>query len=174
MAKRTTGEGGFFHDEKRGIWIYQIRYTDSNGKRGRKKFAAKTKREALQKGKDFLENIQSGMDSDYTQMTVRMWVSRWLEEYARPHIRPRTYEKYQSCLSSYIVPTYGSYTLNKLSPPALQRHFNSLLVKGRRDGKGLSPSTVRATRRYFCIWMMQSKQGFFKATQSEQPSQPSF
>lgn len=164
MAKRTTGEGGFFHDEKRGIWIYQIRYTDSNGKRGRKKFAAKTKREAIQKGKDFLADIQKGLDSDYTQMTVGIWVSQWLEEYARPHIRPRTYEKYKSCLTSYIVPTYGTYALSKLSASALQKHFNGLLVKGRHDGKGLSPSTVRATRRYFCMCLDDAiKAGFLQS-----------
>ena len=53
MTKRTSGEGGFFHDAERGIWIYQIRYTDATGKRGRKKFAAKTKKEAMQKGREF-------------------------------------------------------------------------------------------------------------------------
>ncbi len=151
MTKRTSGEGGFFHDAERGIWIYQIRYTDATGKRGRKKFAAKTKKEAMQKGREFLENIRQGMLADHERMTVGNWIDRWLTEYVQPHVRPRTWEKYRSCLDRYIVPFYGAMPLRELNASDLQAHFNRIRTHGRADGTGLSASTVRATRRYLCM-----------------------
>lgn len=151
MSKRTSGEGGFFHDEKRGIWIFQVRFTDATGKRGRKKFAAKTKREAMQKGREFLENIQQGMSVDHDKMTVGDWSERWLKEYVKPHVRPRTCEKYRSCFDRYVIPFYGAMPLRELNASDLQAHFNGLRRNGRADGTGLSASTVRATRRYFCM-----------------------
>ncbi|MBO6305486.1 MAG: tyrosine-type recombinase/integrase [Selenomonadaceae bacterium] len=151
MGKRNAGEGSFFFDKERKIWVYQLRYTDTNGKRGRKKFAAKTKKEAKDKGQAFLQQIKQGLDADFAKITVREWTDIWLNSYARPHIRPRTFEKYQSSLLSYIIPKFGAMKLEDLSSLKLQEHFNSLLVNGRQDGKGLSASTVRATRRYFSM-----------------------
>ncbi|MBP3721859.1 MAG: site-specific integrase [Selenomonadaceae bacterium] len=151
MGKRNAGEGSFFFDKERKIWVYQLRYMDTNGKRGRKKFAAKTKKEAKDKGQAFLQQIKQGLDADFAKITVREWTDIWLNSYARPHIRPRTFEKYQSSLLSYIIPKFGAMKLEDLSSLKLQEHFNSLLVNGRQDGKGLSASTVRATRRYFSM-----------------------
>lgn len=150
MAKRNSGEGGFFHDKERDIWIYQIRYTDAKGKRSRKKFAAKTRKEAMQKGQDFMNGIQQGLDANHAKLTVGNWVRKWLTEYVASHIRPRSYEKYSSCLNRYILPRYEQTLLKDLTAPDLQAHFNQLLKNGRADYTALSPSTVRATRRYFC------------------------
>lgn len=150
MGKRNSGEGGFFHDENRGIWIYQIRYTDIHGNRKRKKFAAKTKREAMEKGQDFLGTIKRGVSEDKVNLNVGTWVEEWLTT-IKPHIRPRTHEKYASCLRGYIVPEYKELPLKGLNPSDLHKHFATLLNCGRADGAGLSTSTVRATRRYFCM-----------------------
>ena len=150
MGKRNSGEGGFFHDVKRGIWIYQLRYTDADGNRGRKKFAAKTKREAMQKGKEFIDSLNRAAD-DGEKLTVGNWIRNWLENYAKPNVRPRTYEKYSSTLKAYILPTFENVLLNELTAADLQKHLNRLLETGRADGTGLSSSTVRGTRRYLSM-----------------------
>ena len=151
MGKRNSGEGGFFHDVKRGIWIYQLRYTDAEGNHGRKKFAAKTKREAMQKGKDFIEALNQKPNDDEKKLTVGNWIMNWLENYAKPNVRSRTYEKYLSCLKAYILPRYENVLLGDLNAADLQKHFNHLLESGRADGTGLSTSTVRGTRRYLSM-----------------------
>ena len=151
LGKRNSGEGGFFHDIERDIWIYQIRYTDNEGNRKRKKFAAKTKREAMQKGQDFIAGIEQGFSDSDTKLTVGNWVRNWLENYAKPHVRPRTYEKYSSSLNKYILPKYENILLGDLKVADLQNHFNILLKSGRTDGTGLSSSTVRGTRRCFSM-----------------------
>ena len=150
MRKRNSGEGGFFHDVKRGIWIYQLRYTDAYGNRGRKKFAAKTKREAMQKGKEFIDSLNRAANDD-EKLTVGKWIKNWLENYAKPNVRPRTYEKYSSSLKAYILPTFENVLLNELTAADLQKHLNRLLETGRADGTGLSSSTVRGTRRYLSM-----------------------
>ena len=150
MSKRNSGEGGFFHDVKRGIWIYQLRYTDADGNRGRKKFAAKTKREAMQKGKDFIDSLSRAANDD-EKLTVGNWIRNWLENYAKPNVRPRTYEKYSSTLKAYILPTFENVLLGELTAADLQKHLNRLLETGRADGTGLSSSTVRGTRRYLSM-----------------------
>ena len=150
MGKRNSGEGGFFHDIKRGIWIYQLRYTDADGNRGRKKFAAKTKREAMQKGKEFIDSLNRAANDD-EKLTVGNWIRNWLENYAKPNVRPRTYEKYSGILKAYILPTFENVLLNELTAADLQKHLNRLLETGRADGTGLSSSTVRGTRRYLSM-----------------------
>ncbi|MBR3050934.1 MAG: tyrosine-type recombinase/integrase, partial [Selenomonadaceae bacterium] len=151
MGKRNSGEGGFFHDVNRGIWIYQLRYTDAEGNHKRKKFAAKTKREAIQKGKEFIDALNQKPSDDSKQLTLGNWIINWLENYAKPNVRPRTYEKYSSTLKAYILPTFENVLLDDLNAADLQKHFNRLLETGRADGTGLSTSTVRGTRRYLSM-----------------------
>lgn len=151
MGRRSKGEGTIYYDERKEIWIYQISYQDENDIRQRKKFKAKVKREAMRKGKAFLEEIHQGLKPNGGKMTVEQWIGEWLPTYVRPRIRPRTFEKYKSCMDTYILPPFGDVPLEELTALDVQKHLNSLLENGRKDGKGLSSSTVRAVRRYFCM-----------------------
>lgn len=152
MAKRGYGEGSIYYDDKRDLWISEHSYTDAEtGKKRRKKFAAKTQKAALKKGKEFLKTLEEGLLPQADKMTVGTWAKCWLEDYVRPRIRPRTWEKYKSCIECYILEKYENVLLKDLKAPDIQRHFNSLLNSGRKDGTGLSSSTVRATRRYFTM-----------------------
>ncbi len=116
----------------------------------RKKFAAKTKREAMQKGKEFIDSLNRAAD-DGEKLTVGNWIRNWLENYAKPNVRPRTYEKYSGTLKAYILPVFENVLLNELTAADLQKHLNRLLETGRTDGTGLSSSTVRGTRRYLSM-----------------------
>ena len=151
MGRRATGEGTTYFDENKKIWVYQISYHDEQGKRQRKKFKSKAKRDAMTKGKSFLAELDRGLKPCEVNMTVGRWIDEWLPNYVRTRVRPRTYEKYKSSVMVYIYPYFKDTLLSELNAGDLQRHFNSLLQKGRQDGTGLSSSTVRATRRYFCM-----------------------
>ena len=151
MGRRNAGEGVIYQDKNRGLWIYQVSYKAPDGSAKRKKFAAKTKHEAMEKGKTFLLANQQGNAILKADMTVASWIDEWMENYVKPRIRARTFEKYRSSLKNYIVPKFGSLKLSALEASSLQKHFNSLLVNGRADGNDLSPSTVRAARRYFAM-----------------------
>lgn len=149
MGHRSAGEGAIYQDKSRGLWIHQVTYKDQYGMRQRKKFSAKSKPEALKKGKAFLSSRNQGKDDADNKVTVGQWVDTWLSCYAKPTTRPRTYEKYVSCLEGYIRKDFENTLLKDLTAKAMQEYFNELLEHGRLDGKGLSSATVRSTRRYF-------------------------
>ncbi len=152
MAKRCNGDGTTYEDKKRNLWICERTYFDPDtGNTKRKKFAAKTKKLAVAKGKEFIQGIENGILPNASKITVGIWVERWLTDYAKPRVRPRTWEKYKSCLECYVLPKFKNILLKDLKSPDIQRHFNALLKNGRRDGKNLSSSTVRGTRRYFTM-----------------------
>lgn len=149
LARRSAGEGVIYQDSGRGLWIYQVSYKDDQGVRKRKKFAAKTRQAAMEKGNAFLIAKGARVDTTRAEMTVSTWVDEWLVNYAKPRLRPRTFEKYQSSFKCYILPKLGLTRLCDLNMQQVQKHFNSLLMGGRLDGKGLAPSTISAARRYF-------------------------
>ena len=149
MAKRSSGEGSIGYDKKRRLWQFQLYYFDDHGIRKRKKFTARTQHDAIEKGRTFQRQIGQIKDISRTDITVEKWIDEWLDNYAKPRIRPRTLEKYTSSLKNYIVPKFKEVPLRDLNSAMLQRHFNALLELGRKDGQGLSPSTIGAARRYF-------------------------
>lgn len=152
MKKRGHGEGTIYEDKLRGLWICERSYVDlDTGKTKRKKFAAKSRKTAVTRAKKFIQDIENGLLSESSKVTVGIWVKRWLNDYVKNRVRPRTWEKYKSCLECYILPRFGDVLLKNLIAPDVQRHFNQLLSKGRRDGSKLSSSTVRGTRRYFTM-----------------------
>ena len=143
--KRSNGEGSFRKDERRNLWIYSLSY-DVDGQKGRKQFAGKTKGAAKQKAEMFIEGLKKPSDKRYT---VEKWCEYWLNSIARPQVRERTFEKYKSTLKNYVIPYIGELSLNDVNAGDLQEHFNDLMVFGGTKGTGLSPSTVKATRKYF-------------------------
>lgn len=151
MAKRDNGEGSLFYDKVLKIWAFQVSYI-KDGKRKRKKFTSKKRQVAKEKGQAFLQQLEAGYKGD-SIITVGQWITKCMQDSIKPRVRPRTYEKYKSCLWNYVLPVFGDRELAKLRAEEIQQHLNNMLVSGGRDGKGLSSSTVRATRRYIAMIM---------------------
>lgn len=73
------------------------------------------------------------------------WVIQWLENYIRPSVKVRTYERYRLIIEQHIKDKTGSIELNDLSPLVLQSFITELLQSGnRKTGKGLSANSVNA------------------------------
>ena len=73
------------------------------------------------------------------------WLIQWLENYIRPSVKIRTYERYKLIIEQHIKGKIGSIELNDLSPLVLQPFITELLQSGnRKTGKGLSASSVNA------------------------------
>ena len=73
------------------------------------------------------------------------WVIQWLENYIRPSVKVRTYERYRLIIVQHIKDKTGSIELNDLSPLVLQSFITELLQSGnRKTGKGLSANSVNA------------------------------
>ena len=73
------------------------------------------------------------------------WLIQWLENYIRPSVKIRTYERYRLIIEQHIKDKIGSMELNDLSPLALQSFITELLRNGnKKTGKGLSANSVNA------------------------------
>ena len=73
------------------------------------------------------------------------WLHSWLEDYIRPSVKLRTYERYKLIVEQHIKEKIGEMELDDLSPLILQKFITGLLFDGnRRTGKGLSANTVNA------------------------------
>ena len=73
------------------------------------------------------------------------WLIQWLENYIRPSIKVRTYERYKLIIEQHIKDKIGGLNLNDLSPLVLQSFITWLLQSGnKKTGKGLSANSVNA------------------------------
>ena len=85
-------------------------------------------------------NFKAGQKMKYID-----WLMQWLENYIRPSVKVRTYERYRLIIEQHIKDKIGSMELNDLSPFILQQFITELLQSGnRKTGKGLSANSVNA------------------------------
>ncbi len=68
--------------------------------------------------------------SQPTQLTVAQYLTRWLEDVAKPKIRVTTYRQYEGLVRLHMIPHIGGIRLAKLTPAHVQGLYASLL----RDG----------------------------------------
>ncbi|MFW5677465.1 MAG: tyrosine-type recombinase/integrase [Acetivibrio ethanolgignens] len=139
MAKRGQGEGTI---SKRpdGTWWGRISLGyDENGKRKRKAFYGKTRKEVQEKLTAALAEINNDTYIEPSKMTVGQWMDIWLKEYKFNSIKPSTYDLYNQRVEAYIVPKLGGCKLQDLRNDIVQRFINSLVEKG------LSSSVVTGT-----------------------------
>src|SRR5512136_2872038 len=91
-----------------------------------------------------LTQIDTGSFMRPGKTTVADFLERWLKDYAKPNLSPRTAEGYEHIIRRHLIPGLGSIPLMQIKPEHLQRYYSEKLSGGRLDGKGgLSAKTVR-------------------------------
>ena len=85
------------------------------------------------------------MITQQTNIKYIDWLTQWLENYIRPSVKMRTYERYKLIVEQHIKDKIGGMELNELSPLVLQQFITELLQSGnKKTGKGLSANSVNA------------------------------
>lgn len=79
--------------------------------------------------------------SDVEAETFKHIADEWYTSII-PHVKESTGNKYGNLLNSYIIPTFGQFSLNELSYEIIEARSNQLLLSGGKHGTGLSPKTV--------------------------------
>lgn len=117
---------------------------DAEGRRRQKWHAIRgTKRDAERELSRLLHEFNTGGYVAPTRMNVGDYLERWLTDYAKTNVAPKTYERYADIVRSHLKPALGHRPLAKLLPLDIQGHYSKALIEGRRDGRGgLSPQTV--------------------------------
>lgn len=132
MSRRGRGEGSIYK-RKDGRWAAMVSVDG-----GRRKFLyGRTRQEVARKLNEALRLQSQGVPLPDDRITVREFMERWLDESAKPTVRPWTYRGYSVHVHQHIVPTLGRIRLNKLTPQQVQAWMNERLAVG------LAPKTVR-------------------------------
>ena len=109
--------------------------------RGSKKDAEKELRKRL-------TALDEGRHVDASRMTVGEWLGAWLAA-IKPEVSPKTHHRYEELCRHYLIATFGTTPLQKLTSLAIQAAYAGWAEGGRRDGRpgGLAPRTRRHIHR---------------------------
>lgn len=140
MAKRGANVGSIYK-RKDGRWAASIHLGYEGGSRRRKTYYGKTRREVQAKLTAALRAHQQGLPIASARQTVGQFLVRWLEDSARPSLRPLTFVTYESIVRLHLQPALGRIQLDRLTP----QHVQALLNE--RSAAGLAPATVRNIQR---------------------------
>lgn len=137
MPKRRANGEGSIYKRKDGHWVSQ--YTDMDGYKHY--MYGKTQQEVKDKLKQAIRMDDEGISPSAGKTPFSKWIAEWLEVYARPMIRPSTYEAYRNLVYHHIVPAFPRVALKDIRESTLQRFLNEKL-ETRLDGKpgGYAPS----------------------------------
>src|SRR5215218_5165480 len=140
MAKkrqRGNGAGTVYPRKNRDgkVTSYRGSYFAPDGKR--RYVSAKRKGDAERALREAMTDADRGLTFDASNQTVGGYMLRWLEDFAKGDLAPRTYHNYKLQIREHIVPAFGTMKLSKLDTPNIQALYSAKL----RDG--LKPSSVR-------------------------------
>lgn len=92
-----------------------------------------------------MHEYRQGVYVEPSEMLLKEYLVQWLEDYARPNIRPKTYDIYKNMVDNHLVPEIGKTPIGKLRPSQIKGMLARKLKSGRADGKpgGLSNRSVQ-------------------------------
>ena len=136
MAPRRANGEGSICQRKNGTWQGALRLPDG----GRKYVYGQTRDEVRRSLSAAIRAMETGTLSDTHGLTVGAFLDQWLDEIARPRVRPWTFKGYEVHVRIHLKPFIGSVPLEKLTPMHVQQLLN------RRSADGLKPKSVRYIR----------------------------
>ena len=111
-GKRSNGEGAL-RKRSSGLWECMIMTGfQPNGKREYKSFYARTRKEVLQKVRDYRAAIEAGLDMTKKELKFGEWAQSWYEGY-KDQVSPTTYESYGYTLK-ILNRAFGSKPLRSI------------------------------------------------------------
>ncbi len=138
MSTRRRGHGeGSIKQRTDGLW--EARVSLPGGKR--KSLYGKTRKEAQDKLRAALRDMDAGLDLAAGRQSVGQFLNQWLSASVRPSVKTKTYEGYESIVRVRVAPRIGRVPLARLTPLDLQGLYASL------EDSGLSRRSVHHTHR---------------------------
>ena len=141
------------HIRQRSPGSFELRYDlDTDPATGKRKTVTTTvrgsRKDAERELRRLLHAVDTGQHVDRTRMTVRRWLTLWLDT-IQHEVAPRSLDRYTSIVNLHLIPGLGHLPLAKLSVTHLQERYTQLAVSGRRDGRpgGLAARSRRQVHR---------------------------
>ncbi len=96
------------------------------GKQIQRSITGKTQKEVLQAAKELRHDVDTGIYTEPSKMTLGQWLDTWLNEYVAPSVKPLTLSTYQSRTETHIKPALGNIKLTALNATQIQTFCNNL------------------------------------------------
>lgn len=158
MVKRRKfetayGEGSFFHDERRNLWVGRLEAGwSTDGKRRRIQVTARDKEAAWDKfsakRKQLeLEGVTAALQRS---ITVKAWCEQWIEDTERT-LRPKSHANIASQVRRWIIPELGRRRVEELTPLDVRKLTEAVRAAGlstttAASVQGCFQSALRAAR----------------------------
>jgi integrase len=127
MSAKRRGHGeGSIKQRTDGLW--EARISLPGGKR--KSYYGKTRKEAQDKLRAALRDLEDGVDLSANTMSVAQFLDKWLSASVKPSVKAKTYITYESLCRTAITPRIGGKKLAKLTPLDLQYLYSDLADAG--------------------------------------------
>lgn len=125
------------HIRKRGnkwaVVIHVGKYP--NGKPKYKWYPAETEEQAERLCTELLHQMDTNTYIDPGKLTLKEYLTKWLNDYAEPNLAHNTYQNYKGIVNNHLIPSLGHHIITKLQPTHVQEYYATTLKSGRKDGK---------------------------------------
>jgi integrase len=126
MGKRGNGEGSINWQASKDRWAAAVTLEDGK----RKVLYGKTRQDVGKKLAAALRDADQELPLPDGRLTVAQYLVEWLEQSAKPRLKPSTYVAYAHYLRAHILPALGKHQLAKLAPQHVQKFLNERLAIG--------------------------------------------
>lgn len=140
MAKRGNGEGTISYIEDKKLYCGKLSMGyDENGKRIRKTFYSKKRKDVQDKMDIAKAELAKGTYIEPSAMSVGDWLDEWLETYKKRTVRATSYQIIFQAIKTHLKPSLGNIKLKDLRPEMIQKMINSM------SDQGYAPETMNKT-----------------------------
>ena len=150
-SRRGRGEGSIVQRPD-GRWVARIDIGWRNGRRSRKAFYGRTRKQAVEQLTTALRDAQQGRVLPDERQTVGQFLELWLD-LQRSRLRERTWATYEQAVRLHLVPGLGPIILSRLTPGRLDEWFRrhqrdgaSAVIQKQLGTSSLSPGYARRER----------------------------
>lgn len=140
-SRRENGSGSIFK-RKDGIWQATFTVGRKTGKLKRQTLYAKTQKEAREKLRAAIAEVDAGVYTTPANISLEAWLIRYLNE-ETANLAPYTKSGYESIIYQRIIPALGRVKLDKLTHIEVQDFANALYRAKKDGGYGLSPKRAQ-------------------------------
>ena len=138
MARKT----GQIVGRGRRRWLVRV-FLGRDRETCRRRYLSRTVHGPVRQAQTYLNKVlrerDLGRRVEGIAITLNEYLNRWLETAAKPKLREKSYQSYESLLRRYIRPLLGERMLSAICPLDVQDLYQKMI------GRGLSSRTVRYT-----------------------------
>jgi len=123
-------------------WLVRV-FLGRDRESRRRRYLSRTVHGPVRQAQSYLDKVLRDRDLgrrvEGVTVTLDEFLDRWLDTAAKPKLRDKSYESYESLLRRYIRPVLGGRILSAVTPLDVQGAYQKMI------DRGLSSRTVRYT-----------------------------